>query len=69
MSQMDDEKWAALLENSLTRKEEQKVLIKDYYNDFKQNCEDERGGDFSDFQRDRQRREWIHHQEGGSEGL
>ena len=27
MSQMDDEKWAALLENSLTRKEEQKVLI------------------------------------------
>ena len=27
MSQMDDEKWAVLLENSLTRKEEQKVLI------------------------------------------
>ena len=24
---MDDEKWAVLLENSLTRKEEQKVLI------------------------------------------
>ena len=27
MSQMEDDKWAALLENSLTRKEEQKVYI------------------------------------------
>ena len=44
MSQMDDEKWAALLENSLTRKEEQKVpIIND--DDLHQHCKDERGGD------------------------
>ena len=36
MSQMDDEKWAALLENSLTRKEEQKVLTTKHYRDVDQ---------------------------------
>ena len=30
---------------------------------------DERGRDRADFQRDRQRREWVDHQEGGGQGL
>ena len=33
------------------------------------NNPDERGWDRADFQRDRQRREWVDHQEGGGQGL
>merc|ERR1712156_503449 len=43
MSQMDDEKWAALLENSLTRKEEQKMSEDEIERIFKEIDKDESG--------------------------